>query len=74
MTTGPTIERIEVVPVRVIVTRRFADAETLHRETLAFAQTLASRPLAVLRGATDPLRAAVAQGVAPEIEYQWPER
>lgn len=53
-----------------VVTRRFADVETLHRETIAFAQTLASQPMAVLRGATDPLRASAAQGVAPEIEYQ----
>lgn len=71
---GGTVVDVDSAMGLGLVTRRFADAETLHRETLAFAQALAGRPLAVLRGATDPLRAAVAQGVAPEIEYQWPER
>lgn len=54
--------------------RTFDTTEALRTEALSFATTLAERPLHSLRCATDPLRAAAITGVAPEIEYQWPER
>lgn len=56
-----------------VVTRRFPDADALHRAAIAFAEALAAQPRAVLAGAIDPLRALAVDGPLPELEYQWPE-
>jgi enoyl-CoA hydratase/carnithine racemase len=56
-----------------LVTRSFEDAATMRSEALHLASALARQQRSVLRGVTDPLRAAAVHGVAPELEYQWPD-
>jgi enoyl-CoA hydratase/carnithine racemase len=65
---------IEAALATGVVTRRFADADAVRDEALAFAGLLADKPRAVLAGAVDPMRGLGGGGASPELEYQWPER